>query len=517
MVFIIILSPFCIVEIMNSPTFFTSIVGTITGMICGMFITPTQIKNHFWIGILLVFLWMFFLRWYFSIKKTLGLGFLFFICIAIGFLRVDSFHSKYSFTDFDRYHNQKITVVGIVRGPPVYKPGVQLIKIHPQVINGNNIDTTTRDIVFKISDLELFSPGDQVVFSGTFKTRLDFESNNGRIVEYRLMSYSKKIAGDIVYPKILVHKKNNANVLQVFSSIKKSFIQSLNNVFLSPVSGLLSGIIIGDTSGIDSTMTDIFRSVGLIHIIVLSGYNITLVANFFVRIFSLLGYYRRLVAAIIALMFFIGIVGISPTATRAGIMALCAFTARYYIRPYIITRGIGIALVIMAWISPYSLLFDVSLQLSFLATIGIVYVFPLLSEKFPRIQSNNFGEIFLQTVAVNSMTLPIIIYLMGDFSLISFPVNVLILSLIPWLTVGGFGSVFVGMVSVPLGKIFGFPIQVITQVIIDFATWVARHDPFRIVFQPFSVTWLLVVYGIMFFVLLIVTRITFKKVVKTVY
>ncbi len=316
------------------------------------------------------------------------------------------------------------------------------------------------------------------------------------------MSYSRKVAGDIKSPKLIQVIKSDHNAWQFFASIKKKFLTTLNELFISPASGLLSGIIIGDTSNLDSGLLDIFRAVGLIHIVVLSGYNITLVANFFVRMFAPLGYYRRLITAMISLIFFILIVGISPTAMRAGIMALCAFAARYYIRPYIVTRGIGIALFVMVWMSPYSLLFDLSLQLSFLATIGIVYVFPLISEHYEHLAENTFGEILLQTIAVNMLTLPIIIYQMGTFSPISFPINIVVLVFVPWLTVGGFAAVFIGTIFIPLGKVIAFPVQIITNSIIDIATWTANNDPFKINFPLFSVYWILGIYIIIFIYLI---------------
>ena len=465
-------------------------------MVCGMFIMPNQIIHYAWIGILVAVIWSRFSKSYLHSKNNVRIIILFIIFTLIGLWRVNQFHKLYSFIDFDNYNNQTITVSGIVKETPTFKPGTQLVRIHPESINGNKRIETSRDIVLKFSDLESFSAGDKLLVSGKFTARADFESDSGRIVQYRLMSYSRKIAGDIKSPKLVQIVYSNNNAFKFFSLLKRSFLKTLNELFISPASGLLSGIIIGDTSNLDSGLLDIFRAVGLIHIVVLSGYNITLVANFFVRLFAPLGYYRRLITAMIALVFFILIVGISPTATRAGIMALCAFAARYYIRPYIVTRGIAIALFTMVWMSPYSLLFDLSLQLSFLATIGIVYVFPLISERYEVLAENTFGEILLQTIAVNILTLPIIIYQMGYFSLISFPINIAVLAFVPWLTIGGFAAVFIGMILTPIGRIVAFPVQVITNVIIKIATWTAHHDPFKLSFPIFSIYWIIPLYGI---------------------
>lgn len=487
---------------MQSTLFFTSIISIISGMVAAMFITPNQLIETSWIIFIGIVVFVYILGKIYSIKSYRAIFTVITLCFLIGFWRTDQFHKQYPFTAFDKYHNQTITVVGIVDQSPIYKPGKQLVRVRPELINDSNIPTTTRDIIATFSDLEHFAVGDQVVISGMFKVRSDFKSSNNRIVQYRLMSYSRGIAGDIAFPKLERLVPDHNNIGNIFVSIKKKFTETLHNLFITPASGLLSGIIIGDTSMLDNNLLDVFRAVGLIHIVVLSGYNITLVANFFIRIFAPLGYYRRLIAAMVALVFFIVVVGISQTALRAGIMALCAFAARYYIRPYAVSRGIFLALLIMVWMSPYALLFDLSLQLSFLATFGIVYVFPLISKKFPNMVESNTGEILLQTVAVNIMTLPIIIYQMGYFSLVSFPINVLVLGFIPGITIGGFVAVFMGMIFPLIGKIIAYPVQLIIDAIIQISKWTAVHDPFTLSFSSFSVYWLLGTYILLLFLIL---------------
>lgn len=471
-------------------------------MVSAMFIVPDQLVSKLWVIIIGIIVFMYVMNKVIPIKNYRNIFILIVICFLVGFWRTDQFHRHYPFTAFDKYNNQTITIVGNVDQSPTYKPGKQLVRVHPRLINGEKLPVTTRDIVITFSDLEHFSVGDTLIVSGKFKSRADFQSGNNRIVQYRLMSYSRKIAGDITFPKLERRISDLSNVWGIFANVKQKFTQTLNELFIAPASGLLAGIIIGDTSTLDNNLLDIFRAVGLIHIVVLSGYNITLVANFFVRIFAPLGYHRRLVTAMIALVFFIAVVGISQTALRAGIMALCAFAARYYIRPYAVSRGIFLALLIMVWISPYALLFDLSLQLSFLATCGIVYVFPLLSEKFPHLIENNFGEILLQTVAVNIVTLPIIVYQMGYFSLTSFPINIIVLGFIPWITVLGFLAVFIGIILFPFGKLIAFPVQLTVDTIIKITTWTAGHDPFKLSFSPFSIYWVLGIYVVIFFIVI---------------
>jgi competence protein ComEC len=184
-------------------------------------------------------------------------------------------------------------------------------------------------------------------------------------------------------------------------------------------------------------------------------------------------------------------------------MALCLFSAQYFIRPYMIGRALLVALVIMVWVSPYSILFDLSLQLSFLATLGIVYLFPILKNKYEKLSENFLGEIVLQTIAVNILVLPLILYQIGSVSPVFLPLNVLVLGFVPFLTIGGFIVTAIGFVSSSIAIIGAYPIQFMTDSIIRLAQWTSQHDPFYIILEPFSLKILIGVYGCVLIYLII--------------
>lgn len=494
---------------------FTSLVaGFLGGVIMGMFFIPIQLLEKsipLFLGIIVLAI---------GIQKITRHTFIIPIVFSItfgavvGFLRIDYFHQQYPFDQMLHFNDTTIQVVGEVHKSPEFFPTHQSVLITPLVINGEKIPEKTQRISVRAMTYQTFQAGDTVHVSGKFRVRLDFDSDTGRTVSYRMMSYSKKIAGDIYYPTLFEVVRSNPNGYTFLSRVKQKFLGSLNNLFTLPASGLLSGMMIGDTSSLNSDMLEVFRMVGLIHIVVLSGYNVTLVANAFISLFSFRGYYGRLVFAMVALVFFIGVVGVSQTALRAGIMALCVFSAQYFIRPYMISRALLIALAIMVWFSPYSLLFDLSLQLSFLATIGIVYLFPILQARFSKFSENILGEITLQTIAVNIIVLPMILYQMGAVSPVFLPLNILVLGFIPFLTIGGFLVTLLGFALPQVAIIGAYPIQYITDLIIRFAEWTAGHDPFYITLPPFSIWVVFGIYGILG--LFIITRNTRQNLPKVI-
>ncbi len=478
-------------------------IGFLSGIITGIFLLPQQLIQRWGTVCIIIILSSLVIkkitryRTSIPVVLTLSLG------LVIGLWRISEFHSIYPFSQLVHYNESTVSIVGKVYKSPEIKPDKQLVLVTPLIINGEKISKQTQKISARVTLFHKILPGDIVHISGKFQVRSDFISDTGRIVPYRIMSYSKKIAGDIYYPTIFTIVGHDKNMYTFLSLIKNKFLESMNNLFVLPASGLLSGMMIGDTSSLSPDMLDIFRMVGLIHIVVLSGYNVTLVANTFVRMFAFRGYYGRLLFAMIALVIFIGVVGVSQTALRAGIMALCLFSAQYFIRPYMIGRALLVALVIMVWVSPYSILFDLSLQLSFLATLGIVYLFPILKNKYEKLSENFLGEIVLQTIAVNILVLPLILYQIGSVSPVFLPLNVLVLGFVPFLTIGGFIVTAIGFVSSSIAIIGAYPIQFMTDSIIRLAQWTSQHDPFYIILEPFSLKILIGVYGCVLIYLII--------------
>jgi competence protein ComEC len=121
---------------------------------------------------------------------------------------------------------------------------------------------------------------------------------------------------------------------------------------------------------------DKFRDVGLIHIVVLSGYNITLITDFVRRIFIFLPRFLYLIITLGFIFLFVVMVGAGPGVTRAGIMASIVIVARFLYRPNGIGRVLIISGLIMVIINPDILFYDPGFQLSFMATIGLVYLTP---------------------------------------------------------------------------------------------------------------------------------------------
>jgi competence protein ComEC len=119
-------------------------------------------------------------------------------------------------------------------------------------------------------------------------------------------------------------------------------------------------------------------------------------------------------------------------------------------------NAILFAAAAMLAINPLLLRYDVGFQLSFLATLGIVYLYPLFEKNFFAGEQNILKETILMTLAAQFFVLPVILANFEKISIISPLANLLILPAIPYIMLGGFAAGIAGFIFVPLGKLIGF-------------------------------------------------------------
>ena len=219
---------------------------------------------------------------------------------------------------------------------------------------------------------------------------------------------------------------------------------TIGNLWARPVSSLVAGLLLGTRESFpEQTLLD-FRRAGVTHIIALSGFNITILIVFLetlmvrllippkVRLYSIFG----------GIFLFTIFVGAGASITRAAIMGSLAILSKNVARNVSPLRIMVITAAVMTIFQPYILMFDVGFQLSFVSTIGLIYLTPFI-EKLLKWVPNIFGvkESLTTTLAAITATLPLILYQFEQLSIVSPVANVLILPLIPWLMLLGFLSV----------------------------------------------------------------------------
>jgi len=282
--------------------------------------------------------------------------------------------------------------------------------------------------------------------------------------------YARVLANEGVYSWMpagwvdLLEHGHGSPLLAAIYALRSRLLQVLLGEFPDPEAPLLAGILLGVESGISPATRGAFDRTGTTHIIAISGFNLTLLAQASIRICGrTLGRRRGVVAAIAVIALYTVMVGADPPVVRAAIMAALGLLARYLGRVSQALRSLVLAGLLMTVINPLTL-YEVGFQLSFAATLGLIlYADPLqagaqrvlglwLDDRAADRISPFVGEYALFTLAAQLTTLPITASAFHRLSLVSIFANILVLPLQPGLMLLGGLAMLLGAVLRPLGQ-----------------------------------------------------------------
>ena len=391
--------------------------------------------------------------------------------------------------------DQKISLIGNIVDEPNIGENSQRLTVEIEV------EKSKVKILLTVKNQgEDFKYGDRVDFSGKLDKIENFITDQGK--EFNYVNYLRKdgILYSMYYPKIEIISRDGGNFIKRgLFSIKEKFLEKINLVIPNPESLLMGGLILGERSSFTRDLRQSFVDTGTIHIVALSGYNVTIVAEWIMKVFSFLPYSWGFGIGIFGIFLFIIMSGGSSTAIRAGVMASLALIARATGRNYDVARALILAGVAMILLNPLILVYDVSFQLSFIATVAVIFIAPRIERHFSWVTERfQLRDIITVTCAVYVFVLPFILYKMGNLSLVALPANILILPFIPFTMFLGFMTGFLGSVFYILAIPFGYLSYFILHYELGVVNFFA-HVPFAsftIPNFPFLITLLIYAYFI---------------------
>lgn len=341
--------------------------------------------------------------------------------------------------------------------------------------------------------------GDVFKINGAIKQPESFIGDTGRTFNYPAYLATDGIYG-IINPTQITWIYNDGNIfIRTLYKWRTWFVDRLNEYFKGDEHGLLTGMLIGEKSRLSNELAEYFRVVGLSHIVVLSGYNITLVVSAIMYIAQWIGFGyrgRRVIASIVVPPFVI-MTGAGASSVRAGAMSVIQLLLQVdtrIIRSYVVVLY---TLVYMVVSSPMALVYSPSLHLSFLAFIGLIYIAPILRSVtwvkniIKKCESyaiaHMVSNLIVETISVQIFVLPYIIYMSGTFSMISLLVNIIVVPLAPWIMLGGFIVVTVSIINSFFAELVALPIVWLLRYIITVSKWGASLDSIQLAFSHISV------------------------------
>jgi competence protein ComEC len=421
-----------------------------------------------------------------------------FLAISLGMVRTEMALSQFGVSPLQSQLESQVNLTGIVVAEPEKRAKTTQLYL----------EVGEDKILVSADRLAEIKYGDKLAVSGKLERPESFTTDLGKEFDYPGYLEARGVEYRISFATVKVVESGLGNpVISTLLAGKEKFIGSIEKIIPEPAVGLGSGLLLGVKSSLGEDIETDFRRTGIIHTVVLSGYNVMLVVTFILFCFSFfLPLRARVWAGLVAIICFALVVGLSATVVRASIMAGLVLLAQSYGKQYDILSGLFLAGLVMIIINPLLLIYDIGFQLSFMATLGLILIVPhfeslLLTEKTVKAK-----EFFLATLATQIAVLPLLLYHIGEVSLIALVVNVLVLPIVPLAMLLTFFTGVIGLVFPPVASIVGFVATISLNYILWVADWFADLPFASIIVPEFSLASVLLAYFIIGLILYFLSK-----------
>lgn len=261
----------------------------------------------------------------------------------------------------------------------------------------------------------------------------------------------------IYYAQIRLLKHNQGSwILDRIYLFRDKLNQKTAQLFIEPYATLVSGIVFGTEGDLGVDLSEKLRQAGLIHVVVASGYNVSVVIAYLIPLVKLFGQKIGFILMITGIITYAIVAGVEPPIIRASIMGVATILAVFAGRQKHSLLWLFFAAISMLLLKPL-LYKSLSFQLSFLATLAISTIQPVIERSlllFPRI----IREDTATTLSVYIFTMPLIWLRFGFVQPQVLIVNMLTLWLIPAIMFGSTIVIIFGFAVLFLGRIFAIPV-----------------------------------------------------------
>lgn len=242
-----------------------------------------------------------------------------------------------------------------------------------------------------------------------------------------LASRSGSRQGNMSFATIEVISRHSS----MAETLRRKFVKNMQSALPEPLSSFALGLLVGQKSTLNKTVSDELSTVGLSHVIAVSGYNLTIIVGAVMRLLCGRSKYQILALCLSGIGAFLLITGSSPSIIRAAWVSGLSLLAWYYgrnIKPHVLVL---LTAAITALVQPLYVYGDLGWYLSVLAFFGILCLAPPLHGLLFS-ENNTFARYIVECVCAQLMTLPLIVYVFGKFATLGLLSNIIIAPLVPF-------------------------------------------------------------------------------------
>lgn len=262
-----------------------------------------------------------------------------------------------------------------------------------------------------------------------------------------------------------------------FLAARDSFAEAVRRVMPEPEASLGLGFVVGQKSALPDDLADQLKTVGLTHIVVASGYNLTILVRFSRRLLARRSRYLALAGSLALVVGFVFVSGFSASMNRAAIVTILSLLAWYYGRKFHPIQLILYVAAASALMYPVYVWGDLGWLLSFAAFAGILVVAPIITRllHIKGREPSAFSRLIIETLSAELMTLPILIVSFGYIPVLALVANVLVAPVIPFAMLFTFIAGVIGWV-VPALSILALPASILVAYVVALVEWLSTPE-----------------------------------------
>jgi len=332
-----------------------------------------------------------------------------------------------------------------------------------------------------------FSYGQELLLRGKLYRPMNFGS--GKRFSYRDYLKQQGIYSLFSAKNIKYLRDSQASPIQGFAFWLKHKTQEIMRRHISGVPvAVLEAMILGERRDIPAYLNTAMMHTGTIHILVVSGFNVGIVAFIALLFLKIMRIPRkpRYSITILLLIIYCLMTGASVPVVRATIMGIAILLGKLLKREANIYNSLSLSALIILIFNPEQL-FNIGFQLSFASVLAIICFYPKLYALFPlslrKIKSINWIiQAFSVSLSAWLGTIGLIAYYFNIFSNIGIFANMIIAPYASLITTCGLSLVFISIIIPPLAIFFAATAELLALILIKMNLFFANlpHAYFKI-------------------------------------
>lgn len=374
----------------------------------------------------------------------------------------------------------------VMQGKLLVYGGEESLKKLPQ--QGKNKATGLEDDTVVESIEGIYGQvGDGIQLVGTISEFHDY-GNPGRMNTV-MSNKAKGICGRAIISKysLVIEPRQEKSLARLAEQVRKQYESYMAQAMPKQDAAAIFAMLFGGYQGIRPELLEAFTITGIVHILSVSGSHITLMAGTANIVGRFLHMSPRATAALATgvILFYSLLAGAIPPVIRSALMGILTLLALTAGRERDAQHILGLVALVLLLYSPLWL-FDISFQLSFGATAGLLYLAPPLRESLRKKLPVFVADSLAVTIGAQLSVLPIIAWYFNVLSLSSLLANLVIAPIVEWIIVAGLLAGLLASLLPLAGKVVFLLASVVLGLVYELSRWVAALPGSQIYMPTFS-------------------------------